>query len=74
MSSTASIAAVAAVPRAAALDRSEVRRRFEERFSVERMARDYVELYDDVLRRSCDRRGCLEHQRQPVSGKRPDLR
>jgi len=45
-------AAVAAVPRATALDRSRVRRRFEERFSVERMARDYVELYGDVLRRS----------------------
>jgi glycosyltransferase involved in cell wall biosynthesis len=44
--------AVAAIPRASALDRSGVRRRFEERFSVERMARDYVELYDDVLRRS----------------------
>ncbi|MGA7868236.1 MAG: glycosyltransferase, partial [Stellaceae bacterium] len=45
-------AAVAAVPRAAALDRSEIRRCFEERFSVERMVRDYVELYGDVLRRS----------------------
>jgi len=44
--------ALAAVPRAAALDRGGVRRRFEERFSVERMARGYVELYDDVLRRS----------------------
>ena len=44
--------AVAAVPRAAALDRSGVRRCFEEGFSVERMARDYVELYEDVLRRS----------------------
>lgn len=44
--------AVAAIPRASALDRSGVRRRFEERFSVERMARDYVELYDQVLRRS----------------------
>jgi glycosyltransferase involved in cell wall biosynthesis len=44
--------AVAAIPRASALDRSRVRRRFEERFSVERMARDYVELYDQVLRRS----------------------
>jgi glycosyltransferase involved in cell wall biosynthesis len=44
--------AVAAVPRAAALDRSGVRRCFEERFSAERMALDYVELYDDVLRRS----------------------
>jgi glycosyltransferase involved in cell wall biosynthesis len=44
--------AVAAIPRAAALDRREVRRRFEERFSVERMARGYVALYDAVLRRS----------------------
>ena len=44
--------ALAAVPRAAALDRSGVRRRFEQRFSVERMARGYVELYDRVLRRS----------------------
>jgi glycosyltransferase involved in cell wall biosynthesis len=45
-------AAVDAVPRAVALDRSRIRRRFEERFSVERMARDYVALYSDVLRRS----------------------
>jgi glycosyltransferase involved in cell wall biosynthesis len=44
--------AVATIPRASALDRSGVRRRFEERFSVERMARDYVELYDQVLHRS----------------------
>jgi glycosyltransferase involved in cell wall biosynthesis len=44
--------AVAAVPRATALDRSAVRHCFEERFSVERMARDYIELYDDVLRRN----------------------
>jgi glycosyltransferase involved in cell wall biosynthesis len=44
--------ALAAVPRAAALDRGGVRRRFEKRFSVERMARGYVELYDGVLRRS----------------------
>jgi glycosyltransferase involved in cell wall biosynthesis len=44
--------AVAAILRAAALDRSGIRRCFEARFSVERMARDYIELYDDVLRRS----------------------
>src|SRR6202048_5033760 len=42
----------AGVPRAAALDRSWIRRCFEERFSVERMARDYIEIYDHVLRRS----------------------
>jgi glycosyltransferase involved in cell wall biosynthesis len=44
--------AVAAVPRATALDRGAIRHRFEARFSAERMARDYVELYGDLLRRS----------------------
>ena len=44
--------AVAAVPRSVALDRRTIRHRFEERFSAERMARDYVERYRDVLRRS----------------------
>ena len=43
--------AVEAVPRAKALDRVAIRRRFEERFSVERMARDYLALYDAVARR-----------------------
>src|SRR5712671_6836643 len=42
--------AVAAIPLARALDRIVVRRRFEDRFSVERMARDYVSLYGEVLR------------------------
>ena len=37
--------AVAAVPQVLALDRRKVRQRFEERFTVERMARDYVALY-----------------------------
>ena len=43
--------AVAAVPLARTLDRVTIRRRFEERFSVGRMARDYLALYDAVLRR-----------------------
>jgi glycosyltransferase involved in cell wall biosynthesis len=43
--------AVAAVPRALSLDRASIRRRFEQRFSVGRMARDYVALYTEVLRR-----------------------
>jgi glycosyltransferase involved in cell wall biosynthesis len=43
--------AVAAIPLAKALDRIVIRRRFEVRFSVERMARDYVSLYGEVLRR-----------------------
>jgi glycosyltransferase involved in cell wall biosynthesis len=37
--------AVRAVSRIGALDRRRVRRRFEERFSVERMAKEYVEIY-----------------------------
>lgn len=43
--------AVAAVLQAMALDRNVIRRRFEERFAVDRMARDYVALYGEVLRR-----------------------
>lgn len=37
--------AVAAVPRALALDRRRVRAAFEERFTAERMARDYLSVY-----------------------------
>jgi len=43
--------AVAAIPLAKALDRGTIRRRFEEQFSVECMARGYVALYGEVLRR-----------------------
>jgi glycosyltransferase involved in cell wall biosynthesis len=39
-------AAVEAVAKVAALDRARIRRRFEERFSAERMARGYVALYE----------------------------
>ena len=38
-------AAAAAVPLARQLDRATIRRRFEERFTADRMARDYVTLY-----------------------------
>lgn len=41
--------AVAAVPRARRLDRAAIRRRFEQRFSAERMAHDYLDIYDRVL-------------------------
>jgi glycosyltransferase involved in cell wall biosynthesis len=41
--------AVAAVPLARALDRVAIRRHFEEHFSVERMVRDYLALYDALL-------------------------
>jgi glycosyltransferase involved in cell wall biosynthesis len=43
--------ALAVLPQVLKLDRRAVRRRFEERFSVQRMARDYVALYDKALRR-----------------------
>jgi glycosyltransferase involved in cell wall biosynthesis len=43
--------AAAAVPLIKELDRTAVRQRFMHRFSVERMARDYLGLYGTVLRR-----------------------
>src|SRR5690606_6986315 len=45
------IAAARAVERIDELDRCQVRRRFEERFSAERMARDYVRVYSALLGR-----------------------
>jgi glycosyltransferase involved in cell wall biosynthesis len=45
-------AAVAAVAPAVGLDRLAIRRRFEQRFTAERMARDYMALYGEVLRRT----------------------
>ena len=41
--------AVAAVPRVLRLDRSAVRERFAERFGVERMARDYLAIYEGLI-------------------------
>ena len=41
--------AVAAVDEVAAFDRAAVRRRFEERFSAERMADDYLAVYAQVI-------------------------
>jgi glycosyltransferase involved in cell wall biosynthesis len=40
--------AVAAVPRAAGLDRRAVRARFERRFTVQRMVEDYVAIYEEL--------------------------
>lgn len=42
-------AAAAAVPLARQLDRGAIRRRFEQRFTAERMAYDYLGIYDQVL-------------------------
>ena len=47
---TDEIEAVAAVKRASTLDRRAIRKRFEERFSVNRMVEDYVELYKSLPR------------------------
>jgi glycosyltransferase involved in cell wall biosynthesis len=44
--------AVATLPKVLQLDRGEVRRRFEKRFSVSRMAEDYVRIYQMLVRRS----------------------
>jgi glycosyltransferase involved in cell wall biosynthesis len=44
--------ALRAVPHVIALDRRTVRRRFEERFSATRMAKDYVGVYRSLLRKA----------------------
>jgi glycosyltransferase involved in cell wall biosynthesis len=52
---------VAAIERLGELDRRRVRARFEERFTVERMTRDYVELYRGLLEGSSEG-GAEQHQ------------
>jgi glycosyltransferase involved in cell wall biosynthesis len=42
-------AGIAAIPRLAQLDREAVRRRFEQRFSAERMTRDYLAIYSRLI-------------------------
>jgi|RhiMetdeSRZDD1v2_1073273.scaffolds.fasta_scaffold539915_1 glycosyltransferase involved in cell wall biosynthesis len=44
--------AIATLPRVLALDRGGVRRRFEERFTATRMARDYLTVYRSLLKRA----------------------
>jgi len=44
--------AVAALPQVLAMDCRAVRRRFEERFSATRMAKDYVSVYRELLRQA----------------------
>ena len=41
--------AIAALPRVIALDRKKVRKRFEQRFSANRMANDYIDVYRRLL-------------------------
>jgi glycosyltransferase involved in cell wall biosynthesis len=47
--------AVAALPEVLSLDRHAVRRRFDERFTASRMAKDYVRIYRMLSRRLSDR-------------------
>jgi hypothetical protein len=49
---TCSEEAILALPKVIALDRRTVRRRFEERFSATRMAKDYVNVYRKLLKQS----------------------
>jgi glycosyltransferase involved in cell wall biosynthesis len=44
--------AQARLPRVMTLDRRAVRRRFEERFTAARMAKDYVRVYNSILTRA----------------------
>ncbi len=44
--------AVQMLPQMLALDRRKVRRRFEERFTVTRMAKDYLQVYRSLLKRA----------------------
>jgi glycosyltransferase involved in cell wall biosynthesis len=44
--------AIRTLPRVLTLDRRKVRRRFEQRFSASRMAKDYVRLYHSLLERT----------------------
>jgi glycosyltransferase involved in cell wall biosynthesis len=57
-------AAVATVPQLLALDRREIRRRFEERFTSAAMAKAYVELYARALV-SATPRPTLVHSEEP---------
>jgi hypothetical protein len=45
----------------AALDRRKVRRRFEERFTARRMARDYVRVYRSLVGRAAQPRSMGAH-------------
>jgi glycosyltransferase involved in cell wall biosynthesis len=60
--------AIAALPEVLALDRRLVRRRFEERFSASRMAKDYVNLYRRLRRRAA---GHEEKERAPAPSLEP---
>ena len=54
--------AIRQLPRILSLDRRAVRRRFEQRFSATRMAKDYIQVYRSLMKRP-----------SPVPDGEPDL-
>jgi glycosyltransferase involved in cell wall biosynthesis len=60
--------AIVALPEVLALDRRAVRRRFEERFSAARMAKDYISVYRALLRRESVSRREAELTLAPAFG------
>jgi glycosyltransferase involved in cell wall biosynthesis len=63
--------AVTALPRVIALDRRKVRRQFERRFNVERMAKSYVKLYEALVDNVDRQSPSLFDQRRPTQGEEP---
>jgi glycosyltransferase involved in cell wall biosynthesis len=63
-------AAIRALGRALAFDRSLVRRRFEERFTATRMAHDYVKLYQKLLDAQAMRAGSRPDHAMATNGHR----
>jgi glycosyltransferase involved in cell wall biosynthesis len=62
--------AVRILPHVMALDRSAVRRRFEQRFSAARMAKDYVQVYHSLIRQAqSSERATAAAMLQPALGK-----
>jgi glycosyltransferase involved in cell wall biosynthesis len=57
--------AIRAIPKLLGLDRRRVRRRFEERFSADRMAANYVELYQRLVKPSKGRAQSPDKLRPP---------
>jgi glycosyltransferase involved in cell wall biosynthesis len=58
--------AVSALPQVMALDRPAIRRRFEERFSATRMAKDYIQVYRSLLKsRSLPKHAAIAPMLQP---------
>jgi len=60
--------AIAALPHVIAFDRKKIRRRFEQRFSAARMAKDYVAVYRSLLMSQSKARGEEQEDQPPLIG------